>query len=116
MFKVRFEGCRLAKKVASPVARSFFSKQCVVFTVVQRVVWICLQGNALVLLGRTGRGNGIKHVLISAGDSLSVITIGRCDAGSSSDAAFALALCDQVLIFSELLGCSLGLGEKLNPY
>ncbi|CAL8465604.1 g5140 [Coccomyxa elongata] len=53
-------------------------------------------GNALILLGRTGRGNGAERVLMSAGDSPSVVTIGRCDAGSSSDAAYAIALCDQV--------------------
>lgn len=63
-----------------------------------------LQGNALVLLGRTGRGNSVERVLTSVGDSPCVITIGRCDAGSSEDAVFALALCDQVLDILDRLG------------
>ncbi|BDA51455.1 probable oleandomycin polyketide synthase, modules 5 and 6 [Coccomyxa sp. Obi] len=53
-------------------------------------------GNALILLGRTGRGNSAERVLMSACHSPCIITIGRCDAGSSADATYALALSDQV--------------------
>ena len=52
----------------------------------------------MVLLGRTGRGNGAERVLAAAGDSRSVITLARCDAGSSEEAACALSLAFQVCL------------------
>lgn len=50
-----------------------------------------------MLLGRTGRGDAAGRALAAVGaDSCSVITVSRCDAGSSEEAAHALALPDHV--------------------